>query len=197
MSLIDVKLEIESEQAPRDVRLFLREAQRRIDSFQRHSHVPGFVPSDFGGAYRVLRALAAHLRRGSFLCEWGSGFGVVACLAAMLEFDVCAIEIEQQLVDAAQRLADDFGVPVQFACGSFIPRKSQFSLDDDFAWLSTEGADGHEQLGQTPDEFDVIFAYPWPDEEALTGKLFQRYAAAGAVLVTYHGADFRVRRKRR
>ena len=37
-----------------------------------------------------------------------------------------------------------------------------------------------------------------PDEERLTGDLFERYAAVGAVLVTYHGSeDFRLRRKTR
>jgi hypothetical protein len=41
-----------------------------------------------------------------------------------------------------------------------------------------------------------VFAYPWPDEEAVTGELFERYAGTGAVLATYHGRDeFRVRRK--
>jgi hypothetical protein len=43
---------------------------------------------------------------------------------------------------------------------------------------------------------DVVFAYPWPDEESVTGELFDRYAGAGALLVTYHGGDdFRLRRK--
>jgi hypothetical protein len=47
-----------------------------------------------------------------------------------------------------------------------------------------------------PDDFDIIFAYPWPDEAQVVDDLFDRYAAAGAVLLTYEGgADFRLRRK--
>jgi hypothetical protein len=48
----------------------------------------------------------------------------------------------------------------------------------------------------TPDEFDLIFAYPWPDDERVTADLFEGYAAGNAILLTYHGGDdFRVRQK--
>ena len=39
------------------------------------------------------------------------------------------------------------------------------------------------------DEFDVAFAYPWPEEEALYRKLFARHGAEGAVLVVYGQLD--------
>ena len=52
-------------------------------------------------------------------------------------------------------------------------------------------------MGFGPADFDVIFAFPWPDEEDVIPALFDRYAVRGAVLVTYHeGESFRVRRKR-
>jgi hypothetical protein len=156
------------------------------------------VPSDFTRAYNVLRSLAdADLAPGSLFCEWGSGFGVVACLAALCEFDACGIEIEDELVDAARQLADDFDLSVEFLRGSFIPRGSEACLEegDGFAWLTTEAACTHQEPGLAPDDADVIFAYPWPDEEQVIGDLFDRHAAVGAVLVTYHGEDFRLRRK--
>ena len=47
-----------------------------------------------------------------------------------------------------------------------------------------------------PDDFDVIFAYPWPGEEDVIMQLFDRYAAVGALLLTYHGIEeLRIRRK--
>src|SRR6516225_2515786 len=116
MPLVDVELPVGELTVPRDVRAFLREAERRIERFQATGRSPGFVPSDYAGAYGVLTAVAAaNLAPGSRFCEWGSGFGVVACLAAMAGFDACGIEIEAELVDAARRLADDFDLPVQFA----------------------------------------------------------------------------------
>ena len=66
-----------------------------------------------------MAALAANdILPGTLFCEWGSGFGVVTCLAAMLEFDASGIEIESDLVDAAEDLSADFGLAVEFMCGS-------------------------------------------------------------------------------
>jgi hypothetical protein len=135
---------------------------------------------------------------GDLFCEWGSGFGVVACLAAMLGFESCGIEIEGELVDAARALADDFGLSVEFIRGSFIPEGSDVcpDPDDGFAWLTTHDGGTQEELGLVPADFDTVFAYPWPDEERVVGELFERHAAVGAVLLTYHGNDvLRVRRK--
>src|SRR5439155_13202718 len=106
------------------------------------------------------------------------------------------IETEGDLVDAARRLAADFGLPVAFARGSFIPAASAGpARGRAFAWLDTHGGSGYEELELSPDDLDVVFAYPWPDEERWTGDLFRRHARRGAVLVTYHGgADVRLRR---
>jgi hypothetical protein len=179
--------------------LFLQEADRRIERFRQDRHVPGFVPSDFARVYHCLRDLVqANVTTGNLFCEWGSGFGVVACLAAMLDFDACGIEIEAELVEAARLLADDFEVPVQFLRGSFIPEGSEVNLDggNGFSWLTTEGDGTQEEMGLEPDDFDVIFAYPWPDEEHVIAELFEQHAKMGAVLVTYHGDDdLRLRRK--
>src|SRR5262249_11725387 len=110
MPLVDLDVPVGEAELPDDVRAFLRAADRRIERFGRDVRAPGFVPCDFAGAYGVLQAVAAAgLAPGNLFCEWGSGFGVVACLAAMLNFDACGIEIEGELVDAARRLADDFG----------------------------------------------------------------------------------------
>jgi hypothetical protein len=42
------------------------------------------------------------------------------------------------------------------------------------------------RLGLDPEDFDVVFAYPWPDEECLTSALFECYARDGAVLLADH-----------
>jgi hypothetical protein len=197
--LVDLVLPPCSFSVPGDVRAFLREAERRLRRFRRNRRVPGFVPCDYAGAYGALRGLTElYPVPGRLFCEWGSGFGVVACLAVLLDFDACGIEIDGELVDAAQQLAEDFGLPAEFCQGSFIPQGGGACVraGERFAWLTTDEGTPEEQLGLGPEDFDVIFAYPWPDEERLIGELFERYAAAGALLLTQHaGEEFRLRRK--
>ncbi|HEX5272283.1 MAG TPA: class I SAM-dependent methyltransferase [Gemmataceae bacterium] len=199
MALIDLDLPVRAAPLPADVRAFLDEAGRRIERFQRDGGVPAFVPSDYPGAYHVLLALAESAAApGGLFCEWGSGFGVVACLAAMLDFDARGIEIDPALVDEARRLAADFDLPAEFVRGSFIPPGSERTVgrDDQFAWLTTSAGGPEEEWDLGPADFDVVFAFPWPDEARVIATLFDRHAAPGAVLVTYHeAADFRVRRK--
>lgn len=199
MPLANVKLVIDRRPVPADVAAMIRDAERRVERLLADCRYPAFVASDFVGAYWALRAIADDsLVRGRLFCEWGSGLGVIACLAAMLEFDACGIEAERDLVDAARALARDYELPVQFAHGSYIPRGGQCHLPPDLghAWLDTDTPPADDELGLSAEDFDLIFAYPWPDEEDLTGKLFEHYAAPRALLLTHHGGDeFRLRRK--
>ena len=85
MPLLDIDISINGSVLPDDVVAFLREADLRVSQFVRNSpiRITGFVPSDFVTVYHSLRAITeANLASGTSLCEWGSGFGVVASLAA-------------------------------------------------------------------------------------------------------------------
>ena len=206
MPLVDIDISINGSVLPDDVVAFLREADLRVSQFVKNSpsRVTGFVPSDFVTVYRSLRAIAeANLAPGTSLCEWGSGFGVVASLAAMLEFKVCGIEIERGLVDASRRLAADFRLPVEFVHGSFVPSGAEADVEEAYAdtsleyfWLVTDADDAYDELGLGPHDFDVVFAYPWPGEECLIEGLFEKYAAEEALLLTYtHYNSVRLRRK--
>ncbi len=188
MPLIPVSLPTNQRSLPGNIRRFLDEADSRIEQLQSNNHIPGFVPSDFVSVYAALEVLqTTDLIPGPWFCEWGSGMGVVACLAALLGFDAWGIEIDATLVGEARRLAADFDLPARFVRGSFIPAEAEieWNAEGRFEWLTTEERDGYTDLGLEPDEFDVIFAYPWPDEEELTAQLFEQYARPGALLVTY------------
>lgn len=200
MPLTDLDLPLSDDPVPADVCRFIEEAEARIDQFQSGCRVPGFVPSNYTAAYGILRALSeTTLLRGRQFCEWGSGFGVVACLAAMLDFEVCGIEVERLLVDQARSLADDFGLSIEFVQGSFVPpgAEDRIHAAGFYSWLTTEGDYAYEDLELNLSDMDLVYAYPWPDEEGITGELFERYGGIDSVLVTFHGgSDFRLRRKR-
>jgi hypothetical protein len=202
MSLVDVNLPDAMAAVGDEESAFLREADRRINEYldarsDRNGH--GFVPSDFVAVHLALRAIVdGSVAPGNTLCEWGSGLGVVASLATMLGFDAWGIEIDHELVTASEALADEFDLPVSFVCGNFIPPGSEGCADDmgDLAWLAMGGANAYEEMGLDTEDFDVIFAYPWPGEEHVIAEMFDRHAAVGAVLLTHHGLEgMRLRRK--
>jgi len=194
--LVDIEISVNGSVLPDDVVAFLHEADLRVSQFVRNSpiRVTGFVPSDFVTVYRSLRAITeANLAPGTSLCEWGSGFGVVASLAAMLEVNAYGIEIERGLVDASRKLADDFGLPVEFVHGSYVPSGAEAYVEETYAdnnaesfSLVADADDAYDELGLDPDDFDVVFAYPWPGEECLIEGLFEKYAAEEALLLTYN-----------
>jgi hypothetical protein len=203
MPLVDVKLRCRQQRPPRDVADFLREANQRIEEFvaERRVRISGFVPSDFADVYAALEAVAEHgLATGDVFCEWGSGFGVVAMLAALLEFNATGIEVEQSLVDGARLLAEDFDLPVDFVCGSFVPRGGESIVEEfygsDEAWLSSHADNAYAELGLSPLEFDVVYAFPWPGEEDVIAQLFDEFAAVGSLLLTFGQIEgVRARRK--
>jgi len=174
----------------------LAESDRRIDAYihARHGAAPiGFVPSDFARVESALRSLRdSGFAPGNAFCEWGSGFGVVTCIAALLGFDAVGIEYHQELVDESEQLARDLDIPARFACGTFIPEDCQSIADgasDEAAWLHEGGLDGYAELDGDPGDYDVVFAYPWPGQEGTLERLFHRVAEVGAVLVTYRGVE--------
>lgn len=194
MRLIEIEFEPPKVPIPANIAVLLAEAQQRIDALDNTTRIeiPAFVPSNFELVYAALVEIqATNLATGRRFIEWGSGIGVVACLASCIGFDAVGIEIEPKLVVIANEIAADHGIVAQFACGSFVPDGVVPRLDwaDGVAWLTTTGNDGHEELELDPDDFDLVFAYPWPGEEQVIFDLFADTAAAGALLLTYHGIE--------
>lgn len=199
MPLTELTVPTDAAPPPDDVDAYLQEADLRIERFT-HRQVHAFVPSDYALVYGALQTLAERaIAPGQAFCEWGSGMGVVASLAAMLGYDACGIEINRELVAEAELLAGDFDLPVEFVCGNLIPTGADALAEvanGQITWLSMGGRDAYDELGLDVDDFDVIFAFPWPGEEQAIENIFEHYAAVGAVLVTYHGIDgVRIQRK--
>ena len=202
--LLPISLTVDPRSLPKAVEALLRDVDQRIEVFQqsrKDTPIAGFVPSDFPTVYHHLAALAElNLAAGHRFLEWGSGAGAITCLASMLDFDAVGIEIEPELVEIAIALAEDHEIDVEFVCGSFVPPEAEELLEEqeEVNWLRSDGANAYEELDLEIDDFDVIFAYPWPGEEQIIFDLFARTAAVGALLVTYHGQEgVRVARKGR
>ena len=195
MPLVEVPLEVEPSPIPGPVKTLLDEADRRMEEFiyrRRDRPIVGFVPSDWVSVYRALsRVSESQLTQGNSFCEWGSGLGVVADLAAMLGYNSCGIEVEESLVEAARGLAEDFDLSVEFAEGSFIPTGTEVPIEclDEISWLDVDSHDGYDQLGLGPDDFDLIFAFPWPSEVPAVTDLFEQFAAEGALLLLNCGEE--------
>jgi|WetSurMetagenome_2_1015567.scaffolds.fasta_scaffold08265_2 hypothetical protein len=195
MPLVELKLPDILPPVPPEAARFIADAQLRIDAFiesRLATPIPAFVPSDYALVYQVLRHVAdVHLAAGPRFCEWGSGAGVIACMAAMVGFEACGIEFEADLVDLSIRLARHHQLKVDFCCGNLVPYGGQEIAEevDEFEWLAVGGPDPYELLGLEIDDFDVVFAFPWPGEEHVITRLFDRFASGGALLMTYDDTE--------
>lgn len=180
---------------PPEVERFIVDARSRIDSFiesRLDEPIHSFVPSDFSLVYGALRHVAdSHLAAGPLFCEWGSGAGAVTCLAAMVGFDACGIEFEPDLVELSTRLAGNYNLKAPIYQGNLVPHGGQKIAEEvsEFEWLAVGGDDPYGQMERQIDDFDVIFAYPWPGEQRVIERLFDRFAFDGALLMTYNGIE--------
>jgi hypothetical protein len=150
----------------------------------------GYLGSDLPAVSRALaRIQSEQLAGGSVFCDWGSGLGEVCAVAALHGFTSVGIEIQTELVAAARVLASKLGLAMTFAEGTYLQRG-----DDEFAIAGGHSelafnSDAWDELGLSPADCHIVFAYPWPEEEALIDDTFLRHASPGALLVTLHADD--------
>jgi hypothetical protein len=143
-----------------------------------------FIPCDHHEVAQELRKLRT---RASTFLELGSAAGIVTVIASLLGYEACGIELEPWLVERSIEIAERFDARATFAEGSFVPLEYQ----EDVELLSAEfhtpagGACGYDELGLELDDFDLIFAYPWPGDEDWLTEMVRRYARPDALLMTY------------
>jgi len=197
MTLNCVDFDYETVTIPDEIVEFLRSVddlveQHRVDT---STNYQGFVPSDYHATYRCLKAVFdSRLLTGERFCEWGSGVSVVASLAAMIGYESYGIEYDSNLCAVAEGICEDFDVPVKVVHGSFIPKGVEELIIDAYATndgelaLHTDSDHTYEEMDYGINDFDLIFAYPWPNDVELTHELFDRCAAPGAMLLAYYDA---------
>jgi hypothetical protein len=189
MPLVPLELDVASVPLPAAAAAFLASAQARIEAwFARPEHRSGigFIPSDHELVYAALAALRRTQPDATRLLEWGSGFGAVTGLAAGLGFAAHGIEIDGELVASSRELLAAHRLQATIVQGSFVPPGVGAESHDDLETRTVLDADdGYDELGSDLDDFDVVFAYPWPTEEAMYCDWFRQRADHGAVLLTY------------
>jgi len=195
MSIKEIVLDLGTYPIPAKIDRFLQEADKRCDAFfasNGHARIPRYIPGDAAILYAAMaKVIEFDLHLGRVYCEWGSGIGIGACLAAFLGLQAYGIEIEPELVDIAQTLAADFNLDVQFVCGSYFP--------DGLEAYAAQGGDvlmeplhslanwAYAGMDATLDEVDIFHVYPWPHEQEMMLSLFDAVAVEGAVLIAYYG----------
>ena len=200
MPLRELHLDPDKGDPPPEFTEFLAEAEKRIDHLfdtEQNKKVPRYIPSNPVALYRTLEFVTREsLPLGRVFCEWGSGFGVGACMAAMLGYEAYGIEIEQSLADASKALIDECGIDdVTILNTSYLPDGfesyaavggEELVLPESFSDRG-EGFDGipiYDGMPHATDEIDLFFVYPWPGEQEFMQQLFDAVAGEGAILLT-------------
>lgn len=160
------------------------EAGEIWDRFHERGDFFNFVASDYEAVYQTLAGLKGQAET---VLEWGSGLGVIAITAARLGFDAYGIEIEPELVDLAEGLAEKYDADVEFAQGSYVPGDYVLNselVDADFR-TSFDDAPAYDALDMDLRDFDIVFVYPWPNERALHEDIMRQCGGAHSLFVTF------------
>ncbi len=160
---------------PRHLQILLDETAETLGDWQGETEAHTFVPADYVLVFDALYELRPQMpkgRRPEFL-EWGSGLGIVTLLASALGWKATGIEIQPRLIRSSLETSRAFDLSARFLEGSFFPEDE--SVVDNLAKLVRHA--------------DLIYVYPWPDQEIEIFDLFDRYAAPGARLLTYYGIE--------
>lgn len=198
MTLKRVEFDYETVAVPNEIAAFLRAVEGLVEQHRVNTATSfrGFVPSDYVAVYRCLRVVHdSELLCGDRFCEWGSGVSVVASLAAMIGYESYGIEYDDALCKVGEAIAEEFDIPVEIVRGSFIPDGVDDLVDEAFAThdgdlaLHTDSDRAYEEMGHAINDFDLIFAYPWPNDIELIHRIFDRCAARGAMLLAYYSND--------
>ncbi|MCC9643148.1 hypothetical protein LOC71_12755 [Rhodopirellula sp. JC740] len=154
--------------------------------------IENFVTCDFHLLDQAMTWIQQnHLLAGNRFCELGAGFAAGAMLASLRGMESVGIEIEPNLVSAAQDVADELHNDAQIYCGSIVPRDveelAEISLE--VRNVTTDEDDVYDEIGLELDDFDLFFAFPWPGEQGFFETLVDARGSVGALLLTYRGRD--------
>jgi len=171
-----------------EMRSLWKESDDLWERSQAQAEFGGFVSADYVEVYDSLRDLRGRV---TTVLEWGSGLGVVAMMASRLGFEAYGIEIEPVLVEHCEALAARYGPDAQFAAGSFIPDAYEWNFEMPGVASRTEidSRDGYDELDMQLHDFDLVYAYPWPDEHGLYVDILRNHAGENTLFLSYDARE--------
>lgn len=181
MSVLPVEIDLPPVHLPHHVEILLQQTAEAMEDWQGNRENHTFVPADYVLVFDALCALRPRMTVPKpYFLEWGSGVGIVTLLAATLGWSASGIELQPGLVRESRSIARMFDIPATFINGSFFPQDK-------------EAVDNLEEICR---KVNLLYVYPWPDQELEIFDLFDRIAKPGTFLLTYYGTeDVRVFRK--
>jgi hypothetical protein len=183
--LVDGELLVPPDRATRSL---WKEAGRIWDRYHDKRDFHSFVAADYAEVYRALVQLRGRV---TTVLEWGSGLGVVTIMASNLGFEAYGIESESGLVDCSRVLAASYGREARFAAGSFIPAEYEWDPEamDDTHRSDVEAEPGYDELGMDLQDFDLVYAFPWPDELLLFQDIIRKCARDDTLFLWYDARE--------
>ena len=113
-------------------------------------------------------------------------------MASRLGYDAYGIEYEPDLIDRSRRLAEQYGPDAQFFTGNFIPNGYTWSRrhgDENFR-TPIEGCEpAYRELGLDLEDFDLVYAYPWPDEQGMYRDIVKQCGGRRTLLLCYDARE--------
>jgi hypothetical protein len=161
-----------------------REASSIWDELERARGFEAYVPADYA---MVLKSLVDLQGKASTFLEWGSGLGVVTIMASALGFEAYGLEVAPELVEHAERLAIRYAPKAVFGTGSFVPNAYTWDpeMGEDGLRTDFDASDGYDELGMDLQDFDIVYAYPWPDEHSVFRDIMKRHGADRGLFLTF------------
>ncbi len=159
--------------------------------WERHENAPafhGYVSADYRAVFDALVGLRG---RATTILEWGSGLGVVTIMASRMGFDAYGIEAEMDLVDYSRDFAMQYAPQAKFAMGSFIPDAFDWNPanGDEVVRTVVDAPSGYDELDMQLRDFDLLYAYPWPDEHVLYHNIIRQFGRSDAILLSYDARE--------
>ena len=172
----------------RHLRIELKTLWDEVDDlWQRSQLADGFhayVSADYDAVFRSLLQLRGKVN--TFL-EWGSGLGVVTIMASRLGIEAYGIENEPELVRHSYAFGKRYAPDAHFVCGNFFPSEFEWNAGEGEIEVRTtlHGVSAYERMRRKLRDFDLVYAYPWPEEHQLYQNVMRKHGRLDSLLLTY------------